>query len=54
MLKIYYLSSEINPFSDSTSLSSFSKEFSITLQNDKENDTEIMTGGDDIDVSADR
>jgi len=41
MLKIYYLSSEIMPFSDSTSLSSFSKEFSITLQNEKEVDIRL-------------
>ena len=41
MLKIYYLSSEIIPFSDSTSLASFSKEFSITLQNEKEVDIRL-------------
>ena len=42
MLKIYYLSSEITPFSCSTSLSSFSKEFSMTLKkNDKEIDIRL-------------
>ena len=41
MLKIYYLSSEINPFSDTTSVSSFSKEFSITLQDQKEVDIRL-------------
>jgi len=41
VLKIYYLSSEIFPFSDSSSLSSFSKEFCITLQNTKEIDIRL-------------
>ena len=41
MLKIYYLSSEINPFSDTTLISSFSKEFSITLQDQKEVDIRL-------------
>ena len=33
MLKIYYLSSEIKPFSETGQLASFSKEFSSTLKN---------------------
>jgi len=41
MLKIYYLSSEIMPFSESASLASFSKEFSMTLQNEKEIDIRL-------------
>ena len=41
MLKKYYLSSEIMPFSDSMSLASFSKEFSATLQNGKEVDIRL-------------
>ena len=41
MLKIYYLSSEIMPFSDSDSTSSFSKEFSITLQNQCQKEIDI-------------
>ena len=41
MLKIYYLSSEIMPFSDTSTVSSFSKEFSITLQNEKEIDIRL-------------
>ena len=41
MLKIYYLSSEIMPFSDSDSTSSFSKEFSVTLQNQCQKEIDI-------------
>ena len=41
MLKIYYLSSEISPFSSASSLGSFSKEFSITLKNDKDIDIRL-------------
>ena len=36
MLKIYYLSTEIKPFSDTGQLASFSKEFSSTLKNYKD------------------
>ena len=41
MLKIYFLSSEILPFSTTYSLSSFSKEFSITLNKNKNIDIRL-------------
>ena len=41
MLKIYYLSTEINPFAGVSSLGSFSKEFSITIKEDKEVDIRL-------------
>ena len=42
MLKIYYLSSEIKPFSDTGQLASFSKEFSSTLKNYKDIDIRLI------------
>ena len=41
MLKIYFLSTEIMPFSKTYSLSSFSKELSIMLNNDKNIDIRL-------------
>jgi len=41
MLKIYYLSSEINPFSGTNSIGSFSKEFSSTLKQNKDIDIRL-------------
>ena len=41
MLKIYYLCSEINPFSAASSIGSFSKEFSTILKNNKEIDIRL-------------
>ena len=41
MLKIYYLSSEINPFSGTNSIGSFAKEFSSTLKQNKEIDIRL-------------
>ena len=41
MLKIYFLSTEIMPFSKTYSLSSFSKELSILLNNDKNIDIRL-------------
>jgi len=41
MLKVYFLSSEIAPFSETYSLSKFSREFSITLNNDKDIDIRL-------------
>ena len=41
MLKIYFLSSEIAPFSETYSLSTFSKEFSIILNNNKDVDIRL-------------
>ena len=42
MLKIYYLSTEIKPFSDTGQLASFSKEFSSTLKNYKDIDIRLI------------
>ena len=42
MLKIYYLSSEIKPFSEVNQLASFSKEFSSTLKNNKDIDIRLI------------
>ena len=42
MLKIYYLSSEIKPFSSTGQLASFSKEFSTTLKNYKDVDIRLI------------
>ena len=42
MLKIYYLSSEIKPFSETSQLASFSKEFSSTLKNYKDVDIRLI------------
>jgi len=41
MLKIYYLASEINPFSGTNTIGSFSKEFSSTLKQNKEIDIRL-------------
>jgi len=41
MLKIYYLASEINPFSLTNTVGSFSKEFSSILKQDKEIDIRL-------------
>ena len=42
MLKIYYLSSEIKPFSESGILASFSREFSTIIKNDKDVDIRLI------------
>jgi len=42
MLKIYYLSSEIKPFSETGQLASFSKEFTSTLKNNKNIDIRLI------------
>jgi len=42
MLKIYYLSSEIKPFSETGQLASFSREFSSTLKNYKDIDIRLI------------
>lgn len=42
MLKIYYLSSEIKPFSEIGQLASFSREFSSTLKNYKDIDIRLI------------
>ncbi len=42
MSKIYYLSSEIDPFSKVTSVATFSKEFSSIANNDKKNDIRLI------------
>ena len=41
MLKIYYISTEINPFSSVYSLGSFSKEFSVTIKENKDVDIRL-------------
>lgn len=41
-LKIYYLSTEIEPFSNTNSLSNFSKEFSSIANNEKEYDIRLV------------
>ena len=41
MLKIYYLASEINPFSGTNTIGSFSKEFSSILKQNKEIDIRL-------------
>jgi len=42
MSKIYYLSSEIDPFSKITSIATFSKEFSFIANNEKKNDIRLI------------
>lgn len=42
MLKLYYLSSEIKPFSDTGQLASFSKEFSSILKENKDVDIRLI------------
>ena len=42
MLKIYYLSSEIKPFSEAGQLGSFSKEFSSILKENKDVDIRLI------------
>ena len=41
-LRIYYLSSEIEPFSNTYSLARFSKQFSSILNNNKEYDIRLI------------
>ena len=41
MLKIYFISSEINPFSSVTTLATFSKEFSVILKENKDIDIRL-------------
>lgn len=41
MLKIYFISTEINPFAGISSLGSFSKEFSVTLKENKDIDIRL-------------
>ena len=41
-MKIYFLSTEIDPFSKTSSISSFSKEFSSIVNNEKEYDIRLV------------
>ena len=41
-LKIYYLSSEVFPYSETSNLSKFSREFSIFLNDNKDVDIRLM------------